>query len=211
MLLLGLGVLFGGESRLWKALVRTIFLDFGQKSGRSAEGMSFDEAGCLNRNSKRTAWRSRFRSARTLHPLNWSVKSVARKRGKEMGQRMQRAAMADAACCDGLRSALRWEVQRSPLPSFVFFQSQCGTFPVLLFPFLQQNKPFFPSLFTFVAGIRQADFPGACSVLSCFVQRARIIRTCVLQLITCVQRIKPHFVFSFFENLLYLCRNLIFS
>ena len=131
--------------------------------------------------------------------------------GKEMGQKMQRAALAGAACCDDLRSALRSQVQRSPLLSFVFFQSQCGTFPVLLFPFLQQNKPFFPSLFTFVAGIRQADFPGACSVLSCFVQRARIIRTCVLQLIICVQRIKPHFVFSLFENLLYLCRNLIFS
>ena len=130
---------------------------------------------------------------------------------KEMGQKMQRAAMAGAACCDDLRSALRSQVQRSPLSSFVFFQSQCGTFPVLLFPFLQQNKPFFPSLFTFEAGIRQANAPGACPVLSCFVQRARIIRTCVLQLITCVQRIKPHFVFSFFENLLYLCRNLIFS
>lgn len=196
MLLLGLGVLFGGESGLWKALVRTIFLDFGQKSGRSAEGMSFDEAGCLNRNSKRTAWRSRFRSARTLHPLNWSVKSVARKRARKWGKKC---------------TVLRWEGQRSPLPSFVFFQSQCGTFPVLLFPFLQQNKPFFPSLFTFEAGIRQANAPDACPVLSCFVQRARIIRTCVLQLITCVQRIKPHFVFSFFENLLYLCRNLIFS
>lgn len=211
MLLLGLGVLFGGESGLWKALVRTIFLDFGQKSGRSAEGMSFDEAGCLNRNSKRAAWRSRFRSARTLHPLNWSVKSVARKRARKWGKKMHCAAMADAACCDDLRSALRSQVQRSPLSSFVFFQSQCGTFPVLLFPFLQQNKPFFPSLFTFEAGIRQANAPGACPVLSCFVQRARIIRTCVLQLITCVQRIKPHFIFSFFENLLYLCRNLIFS
>lgn len=33
MLLLGLGVLFGGESGQWKALVRTIFLDFGQKVG----------------------------------------------------------------------------------------------------------------------------------------------------------------------------------
>lgn len=131
--------------------------------------------------------------------------------GKEMGRKMHCAALADAARCAGLRSVLRSQVQRSPLLSFVFFQSQCGTFPVLLFPFLQQNKPFFPSLFTFVAGIRQADFPGACSVLSCFAQRARIIRTCVLQLITCVQRIKPHFVFSFFENLLYLCRNLIFS
>ena len=196
MLLLGLGVLFWGESGLWKALVRTIFLDFGQKSGRSAEGMSFDEAGCLNRNSKRTAWRSRFRSARTLHPLNWSVKSVARKRARKWGKKC---------------TVLRWEGQRSPLPSFVFFQSQCGTFPVLLFPFLQQNKPFFPSLFTFEAGIRQANAPDACPVLSCFVQRARNIRTCVLQLITCVQRIKPHFVFSFFENLLYLCRNLIFS
>ena len=192
MLLLGLGVLFGGESGLWKALVRTIFLDFGQKSGRSAGGMSFDEAGCLNRNSKRAAWRSA-------------------EAGKEMGQKMHCAAMADAACCDDLRSVLRSQVQRSPLSSFVFFQSQCGTFPVLLFPFLQQNKPFFPSLFTFEAGIRQANTPGACPVLSCFVQRARIIRTCVLQLITCVQRIKPHFVFSFFENLLYLCRNLIFS
>lgn len=196
MLLLGLGVLFGGESGLWKALVRTIFLDFGQKSGRSAEGMSFDEAGCLNRNSKRAAWRSRFRSARTLHPLNWSVKSVARKRTRKWGKKC---------------TVLRWEGQRSPLSSFVFFLSQCGTFPVLLFPFLQQNKPFFPSLSTFEAGVRQANAPGACPVLSCFVQRARIIRTCVLQLITCVQRIKPHFIFSFFENLLYLCRNLIFS
>ncbi|MDY5600163.1 MAG: hypothetical protein SPF66_10835, partial [Bacteroidaceae bacterium] len=78
---------------------------------------------------------------------------------KEMGQKMQRAAMAGAACCDDLRSALRSQVQRSPLSSFVFFQSQCGTFPVLLFPFLQQNKPFFPSLFTFEAGIRQANAP----------------------------------------------------
>ena len=126
-------------------------------------------------------------------------------------QKAQSAAMLDAACCDDLRSALRSQVQRSPLSSFVFFQSQCGTFPVLLFPFLQQNKPFFPSLSTFEAGIRQANAPGACPVLSCFVQRARIIRTCVVQLITCVQRIKPHYIFSFFENLLYLCRNLIFS
>lgn len=196
MLLLGLGVRFGGESGLWKAFLRTISLDFGQKSGRSTGRMSFDEAGCLNRIAKRTAWRSRFRSARTLHPLNWSVKSVVRKRARKWGKK-----------CTVLRS----QVQRSPLPSFVFFQSRCSTFPVLLFLFLQQNKPFFPSLFTFVAGIRQTDFPGACSVLFRFVQRARIIRTCVLQLITCVQRIKPHFAFLFFENLLYLCRNLIFS
>lgn len=145
MLLLGFGVRFGGESGLWKAFLRTIFLDFGQKSERSAGGMSFDEAGCLNRNAKRTAWRSRFWSARTLRPLNWSVKSVARKRARKWGKKC---------------SALRSQVQRSPLPSFVFFQSQCGTFPVLLFPFLQQNKPFFPSLFTFVAGVRQADSPG---------------------------------------------------
>lgn len=211
MLLLGLGVRFGGETGLWKALLRTIFLDFGQKSEQSAGGMSFDDAGCLNRNAKRTAWRSRFRSVGTLCPLKWSVKSVARKRARKWGKKMQRAAMTGAACCDGLRSALRSQVQRAPLSSFVFFQSQCGTFLVLLFPFLQQNKPFFPSLFTFEAGIRQTDFLGACSVLFRFVQRARIIRTCVLQLITCVQRIKPHFVFSFFENLLYLCRNLIFS
>lgn len=113
MLLLGLGVLFWGESRLWKALVRTIFLDFGQKSGRSAEGMSFDEAGCLNRNSKRTAWRSRFRSARTLRPLNWSVKSVARKRARRWGEkctvlrwRVQRTAMTFGACCEAKCSAL---------------------------------------------------------------------------------------------------------
>jgi len=131
--------------------------------------------------------------------------------GSEITCQGQCGASANAARCDDLRSALRSQVQRSPLSSFVFFQSQCGTFPVLLFPLLQQNKPFFPSLFTFEAGIRQANAPGACPVLSCFVQRARIIRTCVLQLITCVQRIKPHFVFSFFENLLYLCRNLIFS
>ena len=102
MLLLGLGVLFGGESGQWKALVRTIFLDFGQKSGRSAEGMSFEEADCLNRNSKRTALRSRFRSARTLHPLNWSVKSIARKRTRKWGKKC---------------SALRWRVQRAAKPS----------------------------------------------------------------------------------------------
>ena len=109
MLLLGLGVLFGGESGLWKALVRTTFLDFGQKSGRSAGGMSFDEAGCLNRNSKRTAWRSRFRSARTLHPLNWNVKSVVRKRARKwvkkctvLRWRMQRAAMTFGAKCSAL-------------------------------------------------------------------------------------------------------------
>ena len=211
MLLLGLGVLFGGESGQWKALVRTIFLDFGQKSGRSAEGMSFDEADCLNRNSKRTALRSRFRSARTLHPLNWSVKSIARKRTRKWGKkcsalrwRVQRAAMTFGARCEAKCSALPCRPLSSSNPNAVHFRF-CS------FPFLQQNKPFFPSLFTFEAGIRQANAPGACPVLSCFVQRARIIRTCVLQLITCVQRIKPHFVFSFFENLLYLCRNLIFS
>ena len=113
MLLLGLGARFWGESGLWKALLRTIFLDFGQKSGRSAGGMSFGEAGCLNRIAKRTAWRSRFRSARTLHPLNWSVKSVARKRARKWGKkcsalrwRVQRAAMTFGACCDGKASAL---------------------------------------------------------------------------------------------------------
>lgn len=37
MLLLGLGVLFGGESGLWKAFVRTIFLDFGKKVGEVQE------------------------------------------------------------------------------------------------------------------------------------------------------------------------------
>ena len=113
MLLLGLGVRFGGESGLWKVLLRIIFLDFGQKSGRSAEGMSFDEAGCLNRNSKRTAWRSRFQLARTLHPLNWSVKSVVRKRARKWGEkctalrwRMQRAAMTFGARCEAKCSAL---------------------------------------------------------------------------------------------------------
>ena len=113
MLLLGLGVRFGGESGLWKAFLRTIFLDLGQKSGRSAGGMSFDEAGCLNRNAKSTAWRSRFRFARTLHSLNWSVNSVARKRARKRGKkcsalrwRMQRAAMAFGACCEAKCSAL---------------------------------------------------------------------------------------------------------
>ena len=126
MLLLGLGVLFWGESGLWKALVRTIFLDFGQKSGRSAEGMSFDEAGCLNRNSKRTAWRSRFRSARTLHPLNWSVKSVARKRARKWGKkctvlrwRRQRAAMTFGACCEAKCSALPCRPLSSSNPNAV--------------------------------------------------------------------------------------------
>lgn len=113
MLLLGLGVLFGGESGLWKAFLRIIFLDFGQKSGRSTGGMSFDEAGCLNRIAKRTAWRSRFRSARTLHPLNWSVKSVARKRARKWGKkcsalrwRVQCAAMTFGTCCEAKCSAL---------------------------------------------------------------------------------------------------------
>lgn len=113
MLLLGLGVLFWGESGLWKAFVRTIFLDFGQKSGRSAEGMSFGEAGCLNRIAKSTAWRSRFRSVGTLCPLNRSVKSVARKRARKWGKkytvlrwRMQRAAMTFGACCEAKCSAL---------------------------------------------------------------------------------------------------------
>lgn len=114
MLLLGLGVRFGGESGLWKALLRIIFLDFGQKSGRSAEGMSFDEAGCLNRNSKRTAWRSRFRSVGTLRPLNWSVKSVARKRARKW----------DKKC-----SALRWRVQRAAMTFGVRCEAKCSALP----------------------------------------------------------------------------------
>lgn len=129
MLLLGLGVRFGGESGLWKALLRIIFLDFGQKSGRSAGGMSFDEAGCLNRNSKRAAWRSRFRSARTLHPLNWSVKSVVRKRTRKWGKkctvlrwRMQRAAMAFGACCEAKCSALPCRPLYSSCPDAIHFR-----------------------------------------------------------------------------------------
>ncbi len=129
MLLLGLGVLFGGESGQWKALVRTIFLDFGQKSGRSAEGMSFDEADCLNRNSKRTALRSRFRSARTLHPLNWSVKSIARKRTRKWGKkcsalrwRVQRAAMTFGARCEAKCSALPCRPLSSSNPNAVHFR-----------------------------------------------------------------------------------------
>ena len=113
MLLLGLGVRFGGESGQWNAFLRTIFLDFGQKSGRSAGGMSFDEAGCLNRNAKSTAWRSRFQFACTLRPLNWSVNSVARKRARKWGKkcsalrwRVQRAAMTFGACCEAKCSAL---------------------------------------------------------------------------------------------------------
>lgn len=129
MLLLGLGVRFGGESGLWKALLRTIFLDFGQKSGRSAGGMSFDEAGCLNRNAKRAAWRSRFRLARTLHPLNWSVKSVARKRARKWGKkctvlrwRMQRAAMTFGARCEAKCSALPCRSLSSSSPNAVHFR-----------------------------------------------------------------------------------------
>ena len=41
MLLLGLGVLFGGESGQWKALVRTIFLDFGQKRGHMKKRVAY--------------------------------------------------------------------------------------------------------------------------------------------------------------------------
>lgn len=126
MLLLDVGVLFGGEYRLWKAFLRTIFLDFGQKSGRSAEGMSFDGAGCLNRNSKRAAWRSRFRLARTLHPLNWSVKSVVRKRARKwvkkctvLRWRMQRAAMTFGACCEAKCSALPCRPLSSSNPNAV--------------------------------------------------------------------------------------------
>lgn len=126
MLLLGLEVRFGGECGLWKAFLRIIFLDFGQKSGRSAGGMSFDEAGCLNRNSKRTAWRSRFRSARTLRPQNWSVKSVARKRARKWGEkctvlrwRVQRAAMAFGACCEAKCSALPCRPLSSSNPNAV--------------------------------------------------------------------------------------------
>lgn len=126
MLLLGLGVRFGGETGLWKALLRTIFLDFGQKSGRSAGGMSFDEAGCLNRNSKRTAWRSRFRSVGTLCPLKWSVKNVARKRAREWGKkcsalrwRVQRAAMAFGARCEAKCSALPCRPLSSSNPNAV--------------------------------------------------------------------------------------------
>lgn len=114
MLLLGLGVLFGGESGLWKAFLRIIFLDFGQKSGRSAEGMSFDEAGCLNRIAKRTAWRSRFRSVGTLCPLNWSVKSVARKRARKWGEKS---------------SVLRWRVQRAAMTFGVRCEAKCSALP----------------------------------------------------------------------------------
>lgn len=169
MLLLGLGVLFWGESGLWKALLRTIFLDFGQKSGRSAGGMSFDEAGCSESKREKYCLAEPISVCPHFAPTKLEREKRCAEAGKEMGQKMQRAAMAGAACCDGLRSVLRSQVQRSPLPSFVFFQSQCGTFPVPLFLFLQQNKPFFPSLFTFEAGIRQANTLGACPVLSCFV------------------------------------------
>lgn len=144
MLLLGLGVLFGGESGLWKALVRTIFLDFGQKSGRSAEGMSFDGAGCLNRNSKRAAWRSRFRPVGTLCPLKWSVKSVARKRARKWGEkctvlrwRVQRAAMAFGACCEAKCSALPCRPLYSSNPDAVHSQ---------LCSFLFSNKTSLSSL-----------------------------------------------------------------
>lgn len=126
MLLLGLGVRFGGESGLWKAILRIIFLDLGQKSGRSAEGMSFGEAGCLNRNVKRTAWRSRFRSVGTLCPLKWSVKSIARKRARKWGKkcsalrwRMQRAAMTFGACCEAKCSALPCRPLSSSNPNAV--------------------------------------------------------------------------------------------
>ncbi len=100
MLLLDVGVLFGGEYRLWKAFLRTIFLDFGQKSGRSAGGMSFDEAGCLNCLAKPISVCPYFA------PTKLEREKRCAEADKKMGQKMHCAAMTFGARCEAKCSAL---------------------------------------------------------------------------------------------------------